>query len=526
VGHARARVLPSEHHSSCATAARPLPSRLGCVISFSGPRRVRAGGISVTVLTGWNVAPGAALSQESTTDLGEPMKMRASVRQRALMVAAAHVVLALVHVYWATGATWPTADTRSLSNAVLGGEASFAPRVVLPLAALHLVAAVAVTVRATRARSTRGYTVSHLVVLCLVAGVAARAALGVLWTFGIGTDPSSAFYWLNLLLYTPAAVLLVLADLSVLRHGARVAWPRRAALAVPVVLVTALGGAAYGYQPEEQPRRSPSAHSQYIDTPMARFHYLRQGSGSPVVLLSPGAAPTTSWQPQLDALSRHHTVYVVDLPGQGHTELHDRHFRFDLDAMVGAVGAFLDAAGLRTVALAGNSWSGGWGLAYAQRHPERVERLVLLAPSGLADRDPASWELLKLPLVGELLAKLGTGRSTVEASVKSLFVHQERVTPELVDAMWVAGTFRDNVRSLYALERGLDWRVSEAALPDTRQPTLVVWGAQDAVLPATRAARFGASLPAATVVVLDGCGHGLTRDCPDRVTGLMEDFLA
>jgi 4,5:9,10-diseco-3-hydroxy-5,9,17-trioxoandrosta-1(10),2-diene-4-oate hydrolase len=189
------------------------------------------------------------------------------------MVAAVHAVLALLHIYWATGATWPAADTPSLSNAVLGREVSFAPRVVLPLAALHVVAAVAVTIRATNARGTRAYTLSHLVVLCLVVGVAARAALGVIWAFGIGTDTSSSFYWLNLLLYTPAAVLLVLADLSILRRGASGrARPRRAALAVPVVLVTALGATAYGYRPEEQPRRSPSAHSQYIDTALARFH--------------------------------------------------------------------------------------------------------------------------------------------------------------------------------------------------------------------------------------------------------------
>jgi uncharacterized protein DUF3995 len=183
----------------------------------------------VTVVTAWNLTPGSALSQEPTTELGEPMRMRVAVQRVALVVAAAHVVLALVHVYWATGATWPAPDARSLSNAVLGTEVSFAPRVVLPLAALHVVLAVAVVIRATRARGTRGYTLAHLVVLCLVVGVGARAALGVILAFGIGTDPSSPFYWLNLLLYTPAAVLLLLADLSILGRGG---WPRRGGAAV------------------------------------------------------------------------------------------------------------------------------------------------------------------------------------------------------------------------------------------------------------------------------------------------------
>lgn len=55
-------------------------------------------------------------------------------------------------------------------------------------------------------------------------------------------------------------------------------------------------------------------------------------------------------------------MYVVDLPGQGYTQLHDRHFDWDLAAMTGAIGTFMDAVGVPRAALAGNSWSGGWAL--------------------------------------------------------------------------------------------------------------------------------------------------------------------
>lgn len=429
-------------------------------------------------------------------------------------VAGVHVLLALVHIYWATGASWPATDQRSLSQAVLGGEVSFAPQVVLPLAAFHLVLA-------TAALTSGRYRVTRLLVLGLVAGLTARAAIGVVWALGIGTDTSTPFYWLNLFVYTPACVALVLADLRLLQ-GRRLS---RVAVVAPVVLIAVLSFVAYGYQPTEQPRLVASADSRYVDTAVAKFHYLQRGSGSPVVLLSPGAAPASAWQAQLDALSRDHAVYVVDLPGQGETRLHDDSFTFDLDGMTGALGEFLDKLGLTKVSLGGNSWSGGWGLAYAQRHPDRVDRLLLLAPSGLAVRDPASWEILKLPLAGELLAKLGAGRSTVQTAARSLFVHKDLVTPALVDQMWVPGTYRDNVRSMYALERGLDWRVTQAAMPSTRQRALVIWGTGDAVLPVAQAQRFGSLLPNATVHLLAGCGHALTIDCADQVTPLMQGFL-
>jgi hypothetical protein len=123
------------------------------------------------------------------------------------LAAGAHILLAAVHLYWATGATWPAADERSLSLAVLGREVSFGPAVVLPLAALHLLLAFAVL------RSGRS-SLARLVVAGLVAGLTARAALGLVWAFG---DTGTAFYWLNLLLYTPACLALLTIDVGLIR---------------------------------------------------------------------------------------------------------------------------------------------------------------------------------------------------------------------------------------------------------------------------------------------------------------------
>ena len=429
------------------------------------------------------------------------------------MVAGVHGLLAVLHVYWATGATWPASDERSLSYAVLGGPVSFSAGVVLPLAALHILLAVAIL-------TSERYKLSRLVVAGLAAGLTARATAGLVWITGAG-DTTTTFYWLHLLFYTPACIALCIADLRMLRAR----WIKAVAVSVPVVGVVLLSLLAYAYEPAEQPEAKPSADSRYVDTPLARFHYLQRGAGSPVVLLSPGASPASAWDTELDALSKDHAVYVVDLPGQGETRLHDEHFAFDLNGMTSSLGQFLDALGLRQVALGGNSWSGGWGLAYAQRNPDRVSRLVLLAPSGLNQPDVWSWEILKPPLIGEALAKLAANRGMVQSAVRGMFFHKNLVTPQVVDSMWVPGTYRDNVRSMYALERGLDWSVTERALPSTRQPTLVVWGDHDTVLPVAQAARFGKLLPNATVHVLPGCGHALTVDCADRVTPLMSTFL-
>ncbi|WP_329117488.1 DUF3995 domain-containing protein [Streptomyces sp. NBC_01353] len=123
-------------------------------------------------------------------------------------------VLSLVHVYWGVGATWPAADERGLSLAVLGSVVSFGPVVTLPLAVLEGVASAGVYayVRDPRRR------IARLVTGAFAAGLLLRGAVGVVWAV-FGKDGSGAvFPWLNALVYTPLCLGLGLAVLRDLRR--------------------------------------------------------------------------------------------------------------------------------------------------------------------------------------------------------------------------------------------------------------------------------------------------------------------
>jgi pimeloyl-ACP methyl ester carboxylesterase len=118
------------------------------------------------------------------------------------------------------------------------------------------------------------------------------------------------------------------------------------------------------------------------------------------VLVPGGALWSYSWRDTVPVLARRFTVYAVDLPGQGYTTVTQDGFDYDLEAMSGALGSFLDAVGLRRVALVGHSWGGAVALYFAERHPERVDRLALLASPGLDVPSSPDWRPLELPVVG------------------------------------------------------------------------------------------------------------------------------
>nr|BFE79928.1 hypothetical protein GCM10020093_025290 [Planobispora longispora] len=232
------------------------------------------------------------------------------------------------------------------------------------------------------------------------------------------------------------------------------------------------------------------------------------------------------WKDQVGVLARDHTVYVVDLPGQGYTRLNDPGFGYDLPAMTAAIGSFMDAVGVRRAALAGNSWSGGWALAFAQRHPDRVSRLALLDATGLDLPGTWMWEALKIPVVGELAVKLSAGRSAARGLAEGMLVNKRLLTEELLDEWWAPMTFPENIRATYLLERRLDWAQTERALPSTKTPTLVLWGGQDTVQPVERARRFAELLPDDRTHILDGCGHMPQLDCPEPVNRHLQAFFA
>lgn len=129
--------------------------------------------------------------------------MRDTSRRRAgIAVGTLLAVDGLAHLYWATGRTWPAASERGLSLAVLGAEVSFAPPVVLPLAALTLTGAGAVLAHA----HGRGGRVTRAVTGAVAAGLAVRGAAGLGWAAGLLDSPAGPFYGLNLFLYTPACL--------------------------------------------------------------------------------------------------------------------------------------------------------------------------------------------------------------------------------------------------------------------------------------------------------------------------------
>jgi pimeloyl-ACP methyl ester carboxylesterase len=212
-----------------------------------------------------------------------------------------------------------------------------------------------------------------------------------------------------------------------------------------------------------------------------------------------------------------------DLPGFGRSGKPGS-LRFTIDEYEIFLERFLELTGVERVQLVMHDW-GVVGLAFAQRHPERVERLVLinalpLLPGYRWHRIARIW---RTPLLGEL-AMGSINRRTLR------FISKEaNVTPGPLPEEWIDSVLehfdQGTQRAILRLYRSSPPEVLAAAgaqLEELEIPALVVWGMRDPYIPARFARAYAEALGGAELLELADAGHWPWLDRPDVIERVVE----
>jgi len=188
---------------------------------------------------------------------------------------------------------------------------------------------------------------------------------------------------------------------------------------------------------------------------------------------------------------------------------------------------FLDELAIERVSMVVHDW-GAVGLAFAQRHPERIERLVIInaVPFLPGYRWHRTARLWRTRGIGEL-AMGATNAFTLEHLTR-----ESNVTPGPMPAAWRASVMdhfdQGTQRAILRLYRSSPAEVLAAAgerLGALTMATLVVWGMQDPYIPARFGGAYAAALPNAELLELPDAGHWPWLDRPDLLERLA-DFLS
>jgi len=299
------------------------------------------------------------------------------------------------------------------------------------------------------------------------------------------------------------------------------------ALAALLVVGLAIFWFARPYDVEFEAMRPQVPHaelSRFVQIDGLRVHYQEAGTGAPLVLVHGFMASTFVWKDVLPALADRFRVVAVDLKGFGFTEKPASGYA--LEAQADLVVRLLDRLGIDRAAFCGNSMGGAVALHAAIRHPRRVSALVLVDSAGLRmASQQATPVYARWPVVGPLLGALAVSfDGPVRAGLQACYFDPTKVTEADVSTCRRVLATRAGLRAAVAVARE-PFYLGERAIAGIAQPTLILWGAQDRLIPVEAGKRFNALVPGSRFVVLERCGHMPPPEMPDRFVREVSGFL-
>jgi pimeloyl-ACP methyl ester carboxylesterase len=249
----------------------------------------------------------------------------------------------------------------------------------------------------------------------------------------------------------------------------------------------------------------------------------------PVILLHGLVSQSYGWCPILLALAqRGFRALAPDWIGSGFSAKPEvDQFNYRPEAFLQALGSWLDYLQLTRFSLVVQGFLGSVGLQYALRHPEQIERLVILnTPLSVSAQLPWSLKLMGFPLIGDMLTQ---DPLLVDRTLESGGIY--RVSDlDLTIFRRPFLTSSEAGRALLATIRNLSLsdvgREIEAGLPHWNHPTLLLWGVKDPWLSWEMAETVTQGMRKVKRIQLEEVGHYPQHDWHEKVSEAMLPFLS
>ena len=268
------------------------------------------------------------------------------------------------------------------------------------------------------------------------------------------------------------------------------------------------------------------ARGTFVDLDGRKTHYIERGEGEPVILLHGFLYDSYLWADNIDALARHFKVYALDLWGCGYSTREPLDYGYELYAH--QVSLFMDSLGIPRASLVGQSMGAGTAIKFCVDQRQRVNKLLLVDPSGLPNRLPLMGKFFILPRIGEFFIGLNTD-VVRKQGLRDSFIHDRKlITDEYFENATRAHKIAGTTAVLLAILRKqfFDTLSDEIGrLAQIETPVLIVWGREDKAIPLRCGEEMHRILKGSRLEILDGAGHVPNFERAAEFNQLAVDFL-
>lgn len=300
-----------------------------------------------------------------------------------------------------------------------------------------------------------------------------------------------------------------------------------------VVLVTIIAVASAVFYQADIPveeLKAKYAHepSQFTEVMGLNVHFRDEGNPNdtiPLVLLHGTASSLFTWDASTREWIKDHRVVRMDLPAFALTGPNAEN-DYSIPNYEKFIEEFLRTRNIQHCYLAGNSLGGLIAYSYAATHPTQVKKLILIDPAGYPienAKGSLAFTLGRIPVIKNLLTMF-TPESVVRKSLEDVYGNKSLVSDQLVE-LYRDMTCREGNREALVARLNKDQKGDTTLITKILQPTLVIWGDTDQLIPVSNAYKFQRDLPNDTLVLFPRVGHVPMEETPELVVPVVSKFL-
>lgn len=235
-------------------------------------------------------------------------------------------------------------------------------------------------------------------------------------------------------------------------------------------------------------------------------HIREKGQGPLLLLLHDENSSLHTWQTWFDTLSQDYRVIAVDLPGFGLTGPHPRG-SYSVFMYASFLEQLADTLSVKKCSMAGVGLGAQIAWFYASEHPEKVEKLILMAAPGY-EKSASTWfsQLARTPVINRLMWNI-TPHNLVELWLREIYADDQAVNDSLVNRHFNLLLRTGNRKAFTDRAAVIDNNPPVDMVKRIKCPTLILWGAEDAVLSPQKAYDFHRNIPGSLLSIYKNTGH-------------------
>jgi pimeloyl-ACP methyl ester carboxylesterase len=301
-------------------------------------------------------------------------------------------------------------------------------------------------------------------------------------------------------------------------------------LAIGGFLLLIVAGCARVPAPSASLEQSLGAQKSF-DYNGVKINYYEAGQGPPVMLLHGFGASAYSWRVQGPALAKDHRVFTLDLKGYGLSDKPEDG-KYAISDQADLVAAFIRTRDLHDLVVMGHSMGGGVTLMtyfkVAEDNPRRIKRLVLIDSAGYPQKMPWFIRFARIPVINSVGTWLLSPRFATAMVLRKCYYNQDKITDEQIDTYAYYGSLPGGREAVVQTAKQIvpdDIEAVTARYQTISVPVLIIWGADDEVVPVSVGKNFKRDIPGSELVILPQCGHIPPEEEAAETTRIVKEFL-